>query len=465
MKRLALIILLFATIFRTNAQVGIGTTSPDASSSLDINATDSGLLIPRVSLVNIANGSTPVNAPANSLLVYNTNPAITGGNGTGYYYWNGSVWTKLFTVADEKWSRNSTGQMFPANITDQIGLGNSNPSYLLDVAGRIRVRNGTHSAGIWFNNNTNTVETGFVGMDENNRIGFYGNTGGNWGLVMNTTSGHVGIANQNPNAPLQFSNGIANRKIVLYDTNNNDHQYYGFGINGGTLRYQTDAVAADHAFFAGINASTSAELVRIKGNGNVGIGVNPTQKLDIAGKIKITDGSQGVGKVLSSDANGVATWVNNIAVTPAVVGVFAGGGASFGNGTAVGVTTPMVYCNVYIDLPPGKWIVFGTYLISGTPTLTSGQSIFVRTALSASDTVNANPDVVSGALVSGTLIGPTVFGIANGQTIINNSGAAVKRYYLWGNLVKYGTTPTTFNLSGLGSNFWAENQLSAIPTN
>ena len=42
---------------------------------------------------------------------------------------------------------------------------------------------------------------------------------------------------------------------------------------------------------------------------NVGIGVLiPAAKLDIAGNIKIADGSQGSGKVLTSDGNGLANW-------------------------------------------------------------------------------------------------------------------------------------------------------------
>jgi len=42
---------------------------------------------------------------------------------------------------------------------------------------------------------------------------------------------------------------------------------------------------------------------------NVGIGVaNPQAKLDVGGTLKITDGSQGVGKVLISDNNGMASW-------------------------------------------------------------------------------------------------------------------------------------------------------------
>ncbi|KQC33472.1 hypothetical protein AAU57_09225 [Nonlabens sp. YIK11] len=43
--------------------------------------------------------------------------------------------------------------------------------------------------------------------------------------------------------------------------------------------------------------------------GMVGIGVSdPQAKLDIAGNIKIVDGTQGADKVLTSDANGVASW-------------------------------------------------------------------------------------------------------------------------------------------------------------
>ncbi|ETR66795.1 MAG: hypothetical protein OMM_12335, partial [Candidatus Magnetoglobus multicellularis str. Araruama] len=44
-------------------------------------------------------------------------------------------------------------------------------------------------------------------------------------------------------------------------------------------------------------------------SGNMGIGTtNPTAKLEIAGSVKIVDGSQGAGKVLVSDASGKASW-------------------------------------------------------------------------------------------------------------------------------------------------------------
>ena len=105
-----------------------------------------------------------------------------------------------------------------------------------------------------------------------------------WSAFNILQNGNVGIGTTAPNAPLQFGNGVTNRKIVLYDTNNNDNQFYGFGVNGHTLRYQVDGTFSDHVFFAGNGATNSNELMRIKGNGNVGIGTsNPTAKLMVNG--------------------------------------------------------------------------------------------------------------------------------------------------------------------------------------
>ncbi len=49
--------------------------------------------------------------------------------------------------------------------------------------------------------------------------------------------------------------------------------------------------------------------------GNVGIGtLTPSTKLEVAGQIKITGGSPGANKVLTSDSTGLATWSNNVNV-------------------------------------------------------------------------------------------------------------------------------------------------------
>lgn len=83
------------------AQVGIGTTNPDASAALDITSTNSGLLIPRIALTATTDTNTINGTEAESLLIYNTNTIndVT----PGFYYWDSNRWTRFSTDA---WSTN-----------------------------------------------------------------------------------------------------------------------------------------------------------------------------------------------------------------------------------------------------------------------------------------------------------------------------------------------------------------------
>lgn len=101
-------------------------------------------------------------------------------------------------------------------------------------------------------------------------------------------NGNMGIGTTNPNAPLQFPNVIASRKIVMWETGNNDHQYYGLGINPFMLRYQVDGTSSNHVFYTGTSATTSNELMRITGTGNVGIGTTaPDAKCHVEGALGV----------------------------------------------------------------------------------------------------------------------------------------------------------------------------------
>jgi hypothetical protein len=116
---------------------------------------------------------------------------------------------------------------------------------------------------------------------------------GGSGITIAGNSGYLGIG-VTPNAPLQLASVTANRKVVLYDITNNDHEYYGLGINNNTLRYQTNSLLANHVFYAASSASSSLELMRIQGNGLVGINnANPVATLDVVGGIAASNISSG----------------------------------------------------------------------------------------------------------------------------------------------------------------------------
>jgi hypothetical protein len=74
--------LLISSVF-VYAQVGIGTTTPDASAQLEVVATNKGILIPRITLAN-----RPA-APATGLLIYQTDDK------PGFYYYNGTAWVNI----------------------------------------------------------------------------------------------------------------------------------------------------------------------------------------------------------------------------------------------------------------------------------------------------------------------------------------------------------------------------------
>ncbi|MFY9307996.1 MAG: hypothetical protein WAQ28_02995 [Bacteroidia bacterium] len=82
--------------FKTTAQnISVNSTGalPDPSAMLDVVSANKGLLMPRVSLTGV-NDNTTIPNPATSLVVYNTNSAMSGG-GIGFWYWNGTQWARF----------------------------------------------------------------------------------------------------------------------------------------------------------------------------------------------------------------------------------------------------------------------------------------------------------------------------------------------------------------------------------
>ena len=231
-----------------------------------------------------------------------------------------------------------------------------------ELTGQIKIAGGAPGAGKVLTSDANGLATwataagggNISGTGTTNYFPVFSGANTIASSTLSQSGSNIGISNATPNAPLQFANTTANRKAVLYEIANNDHQFFGLGINSGLLRYQVADVVNNHVFYAGATAATSNELMRIQGNGNVGIGTaTPTAKLEVAGQIKITGGTPGAGKVLTSDAAGLATWATPAAggvtgtgtanytarfITPSSVG----NGVLYDNGTNVGIgtTTP-----------------------------------------------------------------------------------------------------------------------------
>jgi BclB C-terminal domain-containing protein len=83
-------------VSNNTGNVGIG-ENPNAGAKLDIASTNKGVLIPRITLAN-----RPA-SPANGLLIYQTD------NTPGFYYYNGTAWTRVANTADI----GNTGSIIP----------------------------------------------------------------------------------------------------------------------------------------------------------------------------------------------------------------------------------------------------------------------------------------------------------------------------------------------------------------
>jgi hypothetical protein len=120
------------------AQVGIGTTMPNASAALEVSSTNKGFLAPRVQLTGTSDVST-IAAPATGLMVYNLAAAGSGATAvySGFYFFDGVKWQRIInqqpdaTVEFNTASPNSGSPTFSPNTpasTDFIYVSTVNGS-------------------------------------------------------------------------------------------------------------------------------------------------------------------------------------------------------------------------------------------------------------------------------------------------------------------------------------------------
>jgi len=86
------------------------------------------------------------------------------------------------------------------------------------------------------------------------------------------SNGNLNIGTASSSTTIKFHNYLSNRKLSLWEDFDNEHQFYGLGINPNRLRYQIANTTDSHSFFAGTSSTTSNELMRLNGNGTLSLG-------------------------------------------------------------------------------------------------------------------------------------------------------------------------------------------------
>ncbi len=260
-------------IFPSTGSAGIGTTTPNASSILDMVSTSKGILVPRMT----KNQRDAIATPAPGLLIYQTNST------PGFYYYTGTAWKAITPKVG--WSLTGNAATDPA--TNFIGTTDAQPLIFKinnQKAGYLGTSSTTNTAFGYQTLNANTsgvsnTANGFqalyanAGASYNSAYGvqaLYTNTSGHdntangfWSLFSNTigyyntaTGGYALYAN---------SDGIGNTANGISSLRFNTHGSNNTGTGANTLFYNTTG-------YSNVAVGSNALFNNTVGHNNVAVG-------------------------------------------------------------------------------------------------------------------------------------------------------------------------------------------------
>jgi|GEM_PF-3392817 len=322
-----LLLLLPFTLLAQFSNVGINTTTPDSSAVLDINSTDGGILIPRMTLFQ----RDVINNPARGLLVYQTdyNP--------GFYYYNGWRWCPFGSIGLNGITADSTSNsfqlggpliknttintgvfrmvhdltsgsfeindantsLFYAGNGGRIGLGTTAPTRKLDVNGAVRIR--ALSAGSTTdrivvadaNGVLKKIPASGLGVGDDADWFGEGTTSAPGAITDNIfTQGNVGIGDATPSfhldvydtaqAGIRINSG-GDHSVLRLETVLNKGNYLRFH-RGGTPSYWIYNSQSNDLQFRPL---AGAATVVFKEDGKVGVGTtNPIESIHTTGNLR-----------------------------------------------------------------------------------------------------------------------------------------------------------------------------------
>ncbi|MDA9333745.1 hypothetical protein N9Q52_01680 [Polaribacter sp.] len=324
-------VLLTAT---TYAQVGVGTTTPDASAALDITSTTKGLLIPR--MTNTQRDA--IVSPASGLMIYQSDQDF------GFYFYNGTQWT-IVGIETVNGTANEI-EVSTSNATTTIGLPDNTTITTSVTVDGLYFGTGAgdgdnnlavgSSMGSGTGKRNTAIGSGALesysgtGYDNNTAIG-YSNM-----KALSTGSGNTALGAENM---FSLTTGIANTSIgnqtmlnVSEGSNNTGlgqraGESITTGINNTLIGLNADVSSpnANNETVIGKGATGSGDNTVQLGNTSV-TNVNTSGTIT-AGAITIPNTDGTTGQVLSTDGSGALSWTtpSSGAATHAIGDSYGGG--------------------------------------------------------------------------------------------------------------------------------------------
>jgi hypothetical protein len=304
MKKSYFLLLFFIGIKPIFAQVGINTTTPNAQ--LEIKSSDQtapsntdGILIPKVDVFPATNPT----AAQQGMLVYLT--TTSGTDLPGFYYWDNPTvdWISIGNNTSNNWR--TSGNSGTNSGTNFIGT-TDNQSFILKT-NNIHRAQFSNSGKLFYGNDIPLVD--------------------NWAnfsktvIGTNDTDNDFTLRSSGADIPainILRSNGAMKTPSLFNSGELGSLRFWRYTGVGGFDGYNPAGRIASIVSASGtalhLSGGINSAMV-IKDSGSIGIGVSdPQETLHVLGNIRMVDGNQATGKILTSDANGTASWTNPIGI-------------------------------------------------------------------------------------------------------------------------------------------------------
>ena len=196
------------------------------------------------------------------------------------------------TYSEIRSNNNSYPLVLNASSGGNVGIGNSSPSYLLEVGNATQTNSNVFSGRVNgdFIFNLSRANTNLFSIRNNatNTVHLNTQNSANLALGVSTatttgtieshltinSSGNVGIGTASPNSTLEVNSSSANAAAIRVGRSTTDAQYLLLGTSGGESVIQAAGASGVHAslIFQRNNGSSTVESMRIDSSGNVLIG-------------------------------------------------------------------------------------------------------------------------------------------------------------------------------------------------